>query len=213
MRIAIDTSGIDQALVVFDGRRLLAAEDWVRRRDDPPVLARLDRLVERAGGLGQIDAVVAARGPGSFTGLRVGLSLAAGIAYGRQVALFLIDSLAILARRAEGDPATAALRDAGRGEAYAWRSGQPAQRLPVAELAEWLPANGRIVVEPAGMLARWMPGRAELEIPLAEQRLLSAALMDSAIWTIDSQKPLRYDEVQALYVQPAAAEERLRKAP
>jgi hypothetical protein len=58
-----------------------------------------------------------------------------------------------------------------------------------------------------------VPGRAELEIPLAEQRPLSAALMDSAIWTIDSQKPLRYDEVQALYVQPAAAEERVRKAP
>ena len=63
------------------------------------------------------------------------------------------------------------------------------------------------------MLATWSPTQAQLEIPQADSRRLSAALADSAIWTFESQKPLRYDEVQALYVQPAAAEERTRKAP
>src|ERR1700693_3287864 len=50
MRLAIDTSGVDQAMVVLDGRRVVAAEDWVRRRDDQPVLARLEALARRAGG-------------------------------------------------------------------------------------------------------------------------------------------------------------------
>ena len=214
MRVAIDTSGLDQALVVLEGRRLLAADDWVRRREDPPVLARLDAVVKRAaGGPDDLDGVAAARGPGSFTGLRVGLSLAAGLAYARHIPLHLLDSLPILARRAAGDPAGFALRDAGRGEVYAWREGEAARRMPVDELAEWLPASARIIVEPAGMLAKWSPERAHLEVPAAEQRPLSAALLDSAIWTFESQKPLRYDEVQALYVQPAAAEERRRKAP
>ena len=214
MRLAIDTSGVDQALVALDGHRLLAADDWVRSRDDPPVLARLDTLVRRSGGKrDDIDAVAAARGPGSFTGLRIGLSLAAGLAYARHVPLHLIDSLPILARRANGDPATVALRDAGRGEVYAWRQGEPARRMPAAELAGWLAPAVRIMVEPPGMLARWMPASANLEIPVGERRPLSAALLDSAIWTFESQNPLRYDEVQALYVQPAAAEERTRKAP
>ena len=214
MRLAIDTSGIDQAIVVLDGRRLLAADDWVRERGDPPVLARLDAVVKRAGSSpDELDAVVAARGPGSFTGLRIGLSLAAGLAYARHIPLYVADSLPILARRAIGDPATVALRNAGRGEVYAWRHGEPAQRLPADELAAWLPAGARVVVEPAGMLATWAPGLAHLELPAGERRPLSAALLDSAIWTFESQKPLRYDEVQALYVQPAAAEERRRKAP
>jgi len=214
MRVAIDTSGVDQALVVLDGRRLLAADDWVRDRADPPVLARLDAVVKRAGGTpDDLEAVVAARGPGSFTGLRVGLSLAAGLAYARHIPLYVADSLAILARRATGDPASVALRDAGRHEVYAWREGEPARRLPVDELASWLPAAARVMVEPAGSLAGWVPGLAHLELPSSERRPLSAALLDSAIWTFDSQKPLRYDEVQALYVQPAAAEERRRKAP
>jgi tRNA threonylcarbamoyl adenosine modification protein YeaZ len=214
MRLAIDTSGVDQALVVLDGRRLLAADDWVRDRADPPVLVRLDAVVRRAGGEpDDLDAVVAARGPGSFTGLRVGLSLAAGLAYARHIPLYVADSLPILARRASGDPATVALRDAGRREVYAWREGEVARRLSVDELAGWLPAAARVMVEPAGSLAGWVPGLAHLEVPPAERRPLSAALLDSANWTFDSQKPLRYDEVQALYVQPAAAEERRRKAP
>jgi tRNA threonylcarbamoyladenosine biosynthesis protein TsaB len=214
MRLAIDTSGVDQALVVLDGRRQLAADDWVRDRADPPVLARLDAVVRRAGGKpDDLEGVVAARGPGSFTGLRVGLSLAAGLAYARHIPLYVADSLPILARRATGDPASVALRDAGRREVYAWREGEPARRLPVDELAGWLPAAARVIVEPAGSLASWAPGLAHLELPSSERRPLSAALFDSAIWTFDSQKPLRYDEVQALYVQPAAAEERRRKAP
>jgi len=214
VRLAIDTSGVDQALVVLDGRRQLAADDWVRARTDPPVLVRLDAVVKRAGGKpDDIEGVVAARGPGSFTGLRVGLSLAAGLAYARHIPLYVADSLAILARRATGDPASVALRDAGRREVYAWREGEPARRLPVDELAGWLPAAARVIVEPAGSLATWVPGLAHLELPAGERRPLSAALLDSAIWTFDSQKPLRYDEVQALYVQPAAAEERRRKAP
>ena len=214
MRLAIDTSGVDQALVVLDGRRQLAADDWVRDRADPSVLVRLDAVVKRAGGKpDDIEGVVAARGPGSFTGLRVGLSLAAGLAYARHIPLYVADSLAILARRATGDPASVALRDAGRREVYAWREGEPARRLPVDELAGWLPAAARVIVEPAGSLATWVPGLAHLELPAGERRPLSAALLDSAIWTFDSQKPLRYDEVQALYVQPAAAEERRRKAP
>ena len=214
MRLAIDTSGLDQALVVLEGRRVLAFEDWVRQREDPPVLARLDAVVKRAAGRpDDLDGVAAARGPGSFTGLRIGLSLAAGLAYARHIPLHLLDSLPILARRAAGDPAGFALRDAGRGEVYAWREGEPARRLPADELAEWLPSNARVMVEPAGMLASWSPERAHLEVPEAERRPLSAALLDSAIWTFESQKPLRYDEVQALYVQPAAAEERRRKAP
>jgi len=214
LRLAIDTSGIDQALVVLDGRRLLAADDWVRDRADPPVLARLDAVVKRAGSRpDDLEAVVAARGPGSFTGLRIGLSLAAGLAYARHIPLYVADSLPILARRALGDPATVALRNAGRSEVYAWRDGGGAQRLPVDELAGWLPAAARVIVEPAGMLASWAPGLARLELPPGERRPLSAALLDSAIWTFETQKPLRYDEVQALYVQPAAAEERRRKAP
>ncbi len=214
MRLAIDTSGIDQALVVIDERQTIGADDWVRRPGDPPVLARLDSLVRRARRApSDLDAVVAARGPGSFTGLRVGLSLAAGLAYARHIPLYLADSLPIIARRATGDPAGVALRDAGRRDVFAWRQGEEPRRMRVGELPDWLSTAYRVIVEPAGGLASWSPAHAYLEVPESERRPLSLALAEYANWTFDSQKPLRYDEIQALYVQPAAAEERSRKAP
>src|SRR5438105_994111 len=103
-------------------------------------------------------------------------------AYARHIPLYVADSLAILARRASGDPASVALRDAGRREVYAWREGEPARRLPVDELAGWLPATARVIVEPAGGLASWVPGLAHLELPASERRPLSTALLESAIW-------------------------------
>src|SRR5207248_9189994 len=91
-----------------------------------------------------LDGVAAARGPGSFTGLRVGLSLAAGLAYARHVPLHLVDSLLILARRATGDAATVALRDAGRSEVYARRAGEPARRMATAGPGPGPPSRPRI---------------------------------------------------------------------
>jgi len=88
-----------------------------------------------------------------------------------------------------------------------------AQRAPCSRGDLEMRQPGNPARQPAGSLATWVPGLAHLELPAGERRPLSVALFDSAIWTFDSQKPLRYDEVQALYVQPAAAEERRRKAP
>jgi len=116
VRLAIDTSGVDQALVVLDGHRLRAADDWVRARADPPVLVRLDAVVKRAGGKpDDLDAVVVARGPGSFTGLRVGLALAAGLAYARHIPLYVADSLPILGAARRGPSRSLWLAGGGGG--------------------------------------------------------------------------------------------------
>ena len=45
-----------------------------------------------------IDAVVVCSGPGSYTGLRIGVSLAKGLCYGYNVPLIALDSLQVMAR-------------------------------------------------------------------------------------------------------------------
>ena len=40
-----------------------------------------------------LDAVAVSKGPGSYTGLRIGVSAAKGVAYGRDVRLLAVDSL------------------------------------------------------------------------------------------------------------------------
>jgi tRNA threonylcarbamoyladenosine biosynthesis protein TsaB len=67
----------------------------------------------------EIDAVVCGRGPGSFTGLRIGLSTAKGLCFALGRPLFLVSSLAALAARAPRGARVCAALDAYRGEVYA----------------------------------------------------------------------------------------------
>ena len=68
--------------------------------------------------LGDCDAVAVSRGPGSLTGLRVGIGTARGLAVGAGKPLYGVSSLrAIAAGLGEGPPVLA-LIDAGRGELY-----------------------------------------------------------------------------------------------
>ncbi len=178
------------------------------------MVARLADLLRSADWIPKhLDAVAAGRGPGSFTGLRVGLSVAAGLAYGRQIPLYLLDSLEALAVRDQERRATAVLRDAGRNEVYAWRAREGAVRLAVPSIDAWLRPDDRVVVEPVGGLRRWSPSLAGLEVPADQQRPLSEALVLTANDIFERAKPVRYDELQALYSQPAAAEERRGKQP
>ncbi len=209
-RLALDTSGIQQAIVLLEGDVLRASELWIRiAGESPRTLARLRSLLGSLGwGLDQLEAVAAARGPGSFTGIRVGLSIAVGLAYGRRIPLYVIDSLPVLVAQAPpGRSAVAALRDAGRGEVFAWREGVQPARIPAAEVASWVRDGESIVVEPAGALGRWAESLAALEIPRRERRPYADALADEARRVFMQEKPVRYHELEALYVQPAAAEE------
>jgi len=67
-----------------------------------------------------LEAVVVVHGPGSFTGVRVGLSAAKGLCEALNLPLIAISRLSILASRAQRPLATPvrALLDAGRGEFY-----------------------------------------------------------------------------------------------
>jgi tRNA threonylcarbamoyladenosine biosynthesis protein TsaB len=67
--------------------------------------------------LSDIECIVVVNGPGSFTGIRVGLSTAKGLAEGGGIPLIAVSRLALLAA-ASGLPHVLAAVDAGRGEYY-----------------------------------------------------------------------------------------------
>ena len=75
--------------------------------------------------LRDIEAIVVVNGPGSFTGIRVGLGTAKGLAEGGGIPLIAVSRLALLAGTS-GLPHVLAAMDAGRGEYYVgeYRNGQ-----------------------------------------------------------------------------------------
>jgi len=165
--LAIATSGPHGEIALArEGRaahRVRLAAGHGRGRDALPALRKL--LADADAHVRDVDRIVVDVGPGSFTGVRVGVTLAKTLAWALGIRTWSVDSLTLLASTADADGAPVlAVRDAGRGTVY-HRLGQaeddpPLGRSPGAALAT--AATGTIVVgEEARALAARFGWRCE----------------------------------------------------
>jgi len=119
--LALETSAPRGSLALFDGERLLGegALD-TGERHAAMLLVALDGLLARAARTRrEIASIALSIGPGSFTGLRIGLATALGLAFGTERTLVPVPTLAALAFQAGGERLIAPILDARRGEVYA----------------------------------------------------------------------------------------------
>jgi tRNA threonylcarbamoyladenosine biosynthesis protein TsaB len=128
-------------------------ENVLERRDDPPAGARprhaarlmpmaAELLTEAGLSWDQLDRIAVGVGPGTFTGLRIGVSTARALARARELELVGISTLESLSLNAAAEVVCAAI-DARRGEVFAaiWEHRRLAfgpAALPPAALAEKL---------------------------------------------------------------------------
>lgn len=115
--VAIDTATDQAGLALFDGEHV-AEMSWPGgRRQTTSVLPALESMLAQLGvAVDDIGAVAVAAGPGSFTGLRVGLSLAKGLAITGNRALVGVNTLDVAAAPfTEAGVPCLALVPAGRG--------------------------------------------------------------------------------------------------
>ena len=128
------TAATTVCLIRADGEAF-EYEPAVERLFEPPTHARelmpaVDRVMREAGiGFGDLDALAVGIGPGGFTGLRIGIATAHGIAQSAGVPLHPVLSLdALAAGMREAGPGAAGallpLIDAKRGEVYGLASGE-----------------------------------------------------------------------------------------
>ncbi|MBE6470009.1 MAG: tRNA (adenosine(37)-N6)-threonylcarbamoyltransferase complex dimerization subunit type 1 TsaB, partial [Coriobacteriaceae bacterium] len=93
-----------------------------RRRANVELVGTVERVLDEAGaGIDDLDAILVGRGPGSFTGARIGISTAKGLAFGANLPLVgvsTLDACAWTAWRAGVRGRLGVAADAMRGEVY-----------------------------------------------------------------------------------------------
>jgi tRNA threonylcarbamoyladenosine biosynthesis protein TsaB len=197
--LAIDTCGPSGSVALgrIPGRDLeiLGQAELAGRTYSATLVSAVADLLHAAGlELRNLDGIVVVNGPGSFTGVRVGVSAAKGLAQGAEIPVVAISRLEILLRKS-GVPSAAL--DAHRGEIYLRleRTSLPPVELLTGpdELAAVHPAPTRVAVcddAAAALLTRVWP-QTQLVVmppPLAsdalrpgEARLIAGAAVDLAL--------------------------------
>jgi tRNA threonylcarbamoyladenosine biosynthesis protein TsaB len=123
--LAIDTSTRNVGIAIYDGIQVLSETIWASRDYHTVELApAIEETLSRVGLVIQNFKLLAvATGPGSFTGLRIGLAVAKGIALACHLPIIGIPTLDIVAESQPISPGLplAAILQAGRGRlAVGW---------------------------------------------------------------------------------------------
>jgi len=119
MLLAIDTSTDSAGLALVQDGRTLAEATWrCGQNHSVELLPRLTQLLQEARAeLQSVSCILVAKGPGSFNGLRVGLSTAKGLAFSLDIPIIGISSLALEAvQHAQTDLPIGPIFNAGRGD-------------------------------------------------------------------------------------------------
>uniref|UniRef100_A0A7V4XUQ1 tRNA (Adenosine(37)-N6)-threonylcarbamoyltransferase complex dimerization subunit type 1 TsaB n=1 Tax=Acidobacterium capsulatum TaxID=33075 RepID=A0A7V4XUQ1_9BACT len=124
--LAVDTCGAEGSVALAevegDELRLMEQRQLAGRSCAEMLMPAIRGLLEtHALAVKDLGAIVVVRGPGSFTGVRVGLSTAKGLAQAARLPVVGLSRLQVMAHAAGS---RAAALDAGRGEVYFGMAGQ-----------------------------------------------------------------------------------------
>jgi tRNA threonylcarbamoyladenosine biosynthesis protein TsaB len=216
--LIVETSSRTAQVALALGGELRGARrlDEARRhaRDLAPALAAL--LAEQGWRAREVQAVIVSRGPGSYTGLRVGITSAKTFAYAAGCALIAVDTFAALAVQAP-EPVTRldVLADAQQDKVYVQsfvREGddwQPATELAIRPFADWLVAREPSAWATGPGLQKWA-SRLPAEVPRLEASLWDP--QPASLLRLGRERYLvgKWDDpwtLEPLYLRPSSAEE------
>ena len=153
--LGIETSGIRCSIAWWQNGSVLLEYNLERKNEHAVLLAA---LVEKGfNELGfdpnTVTHVVIGSGPGSFTGLRIGMSYAKGFCFGQNIPLVTVTNFELLADLAKDDKFPIyTLIEAGRGNYYTGIFKKEKSTLdqkflsPVSQIEQELSDNGQVVV-------------------------------------------------------------------
>ena len=194
MLMAVDTSTAQVGLAVYDGSQVIGEYAWrSSQRHTVELAPAIFELLARCGlTVDNIRALGVALGPGSFTSLRVGLSLVKGLAIARQLPLIGIPTLDILAAAQPLSrlPLLAAIQS-GRGRLAAgwyrrskhgWQAKGPARVMTVKTLLQEVESPAIVCAELTAEERLALAGNSKIELASPAQSIRRPAVLAERAW-------------------------------
>lgn len=150
--LALDTSTEACSVALWHKGEKTHLDELAQRTHTKRILPMIDELLVNSGiNLKQVDALAFGRGPGSFTGVRVGAGIAQGLAFGADLPVIAVSNLTAMAQAAfelhQVENVVAAI-DARMNEVYFSQVKREKVRSELGEFFQWNPVIEEQVCQP-----------------------------------------------------------------
>ena len=215
--LVMDTSGPVCGVAVMEDEKVLCEYTAQNRNTHSANLMPMAEAALQSAGktIGEMDAIAAVTGPGSFTGVRIGVATAKGLAHGAGIPCIPVDALEALSISAGGfDGVICPIQDARAGQVYgaAFRDGERMTAdeplkledflekiLPLGErflfLGDGVPVHREKILEILGEKAVFAPAHLNYLRPSA-----------AGVLALRSETRTDYLNLQATYLRPPNAQ-------
>lgn len=151
--LALDTATEACSVALLRGGEKTHLAQFAQREHTKHILPMVDEILAQAGiTLRQVDALVFGRGPGSFTGVRIGAGIAQGLAFGAELPVIPVSNLAAMAQAAyvqyQAENVLTAI-DARMNEVYFAQWQAQKVRSDFGEFLDWQPVIAEQVCSPS----------------------------------------------------------------
>jgi tRNA threonylcarbamoyladenosine biosynthesis protein TsaB len=215
--LLLDTSGRVGMVAVANGPSLLDVRllDEARRqaRDLVPTVSAI--CCERGWRIRDLNAIAVSIGPGSYTGLRVGIMTAKTLVFANKCRLFALETFAIIARQAPDEASIVdVVADAQQGNLYTqrWRrstEGWSSEAMRIQAAAQWIEELSEDVWLTGPGLSRHEQStpRANRRVEVARRTPLAETMLTMALERTGEIVGDNYLALEPLYLRPSNAEE------
>lgn len=198
-RLAFDCSVVGVSAALIYQEQLYVRRDHSGNKQAGRLLPMLGELLEEAGiGYETVDTIITTVGPGSFTGIRIGLAAAQGILAARPMQLRALSTLEALAYSAHGVEMVRTALNAGKGEIYT--------QLFHVKHAQPKACGDMSLVSPEAFMAlhagEMLMGNARAMLPsLADALWSDTPLPDAAAFIYSIAPPVTSEALVPLYIR------------
>ena len=215
--LVLETSGRGGQIGLFHGEQGWTASLDPTRRHNRDLVSTIETLLNQAGQtLNQLTGVMVSVGPGSFTGLRVGIMSAKMLAYARGCQLIAVPTFAAIALQSPPECLLVDVLSDGlqkliyvqRFQREADGQFQPITDLQIVAIQSWaeqLPADCWLSGPAVSLVENAVPP-GQPRVPLPDQTVQLNAIYQTGLRL----KPLSHEailQLEPLYLRPSSAEE------